>query len=187
MTARGSRSVRWTPDQVRAHYARIGRAIPAEVEVALAARPRRRSRTATTTAGHMLRYYDIEPEELVITLPFVPASRNVTEGLNHFARARSKKAFVAMVRRFLELQGARAFRSKVEISVELHFRTNRARDEDNYAPKFLSDSLKGWVFADDSAKFVTWRAPVFVVDGTERTILRVRPITHHQSEELKTG
>lgn len=37
MTARGSRSVRWTPGQVRAHYARIGRAIPAEVEVVLEA------------------------------------------------------------------------------------------------------------------------------------------------------
>ena len=148
--------------------------VPEGVQAALK-QPRRRSR-GKVQGGHEIRFNHVEPDELVIELPFVYSSRNVTEAMNTFARARSKKAFVAVVQNHLAAQAVRAFKSKLEIQVELHFKTSRGRDEDNYAPSGWGDALKGWLIVDDRAQYLTWRPPVFIVDGQEKTVIGVKPM-----------
>jgi len=176
---------RWTPNQVREHYRRLGRPVPGRVEKELGMKNKRPA--GQTQAGHEIRFYDIEPGELVIKLPFTYQSRNIDDAMNVFARNNSRKAYRALVQHYLQSQGVRAFRSRVTLQAILYVRYNRNRDDDDWSYKNLADALKGWVFVDDCQKYVRMLPPEFVVvgrEGKEKTVVMMKPI---KNEDVKTG
>ena len=172
---------RWTPAQIREHYRRLGRPVPGRVERELGTKKKRPA--GTTQAGHEISFYDVEPDELVIELPFTYQSRNVDDAMNVFARSNSRKAYRAMVQHYLQNQGIQAFRSQVTLQATLYVWYNRNRDDDDWGYKNLADALKGWVFVDDCQKYVRMLPPEFMVvgrDGKEKTVVTVKPIKNER-------
>jgi Holliday junction resolvase RusA-like endonuclease len=95
----------------------------------------------------------IEPDGSVwLTIPGDPVS------LNQWTRQHWAKTRKMLLKMTAEMQILKSMHrlpcfDKAEVRIVYYFRTNRRRDQDNYAPKQLLDSMrKADILADDNAE-----------------------------------
>jgi Holliday junction resolvase RusA-like endonuclease len=121
-----------------------------------------------------------------IVLPFLPPSKNEWSGRHWACRHAQGQSLKWQIFAALHLAYPAAYRQftvPVIVAVEFRLPDNRRRDVQNLLHPGLFDALKTLtVIVDDSAQWMSLEVSS-VVDGTRRTVIRIR----EREEENKPG
>ncbi len=111
-------------------------------------------------------------------LPFIYPSLNTILALHWVKRRRLKRTYQEVMLPLIKGHRLKPVTGKANISIFLHFKDNRRRDEDNYTPKWLLDVLVGaGILIDDDSKHVSSSVRIirkkFHNFKSERTVVNI--------------